>query len=98
MEAETVNDILFVHGDVDDEPPTQFWSRGGPFKFMEARESTRPRVYDTNCMIPRSKEGDCRLYYLQQSLMTVLTNAVSYGTLDTEFDVIFGDQHCSDML
>ena len=62
MEAETVNNILFVHSDVNDEPLAQFWGGGGLFKFIEARESTRPRVYDTNYMIPRSKEGDCRLY------------------------------------
>ena len=98
MEAETVDNILFVRGDVNNEPLTQFWGGGGPFEFMEACECTRPRVYDANCMIPCSKEGDCRLYYLQQSLMTVLTNAASYGALDTELDVILGDQHCSDML
>ena len=98
MEAETVDNVLFVRGDVNNEPLTQFWGGGSPFRFVEACVSTRPRVHDTYCVIPRPKESDCRFYYLQQSLMTILTDAASYGALNAELDVILGDPHCSDML
>ena len=92
MEAETVDHISFVHSAFNDEPLTQFWGGGSLFK-VEACVSTRPRVHDTYCMIPRPKESDCRFYYLQKSLMTVLTDAANYGALDAELEVILGGPH-----
>ena len=52
METETVDNILLVRGAFNDEPLAQFWGGGSPFKFVEACVSTRPQVYDTNCVIP----------------------------------------------
>ena len=98
MEAEAISDILFVCGDVNSEPLAHFWGGGGPSDFVKEYKSTHSRVYDTNYTIPCSKEGDCCLYYPQQSLMIILTNTASYSALDTELNVIPGDSHHPDML